>query len=110
MSKNKVISHFEPGCLKQQLTIGRIIVFYPTAAMMALFLNILMDPLNPQVEADVALLASTADLIHSLPIQRLTSHEVAHVELVTEFVAELSALSKKAIAKATAECKHRREA
>jgi hypothetical protein len=78
--------------------------------MMALFLNILMDPLNPQVEADVALLASTADLINSLPIHRLTSFEVAHVELVTEFVAELSALSKKAIAKATAECTQRRKA
>jgi hypothetical protein len=71
--------------------------------MMGLFFNILMDPLSPEVEEDVALLASTADLIHSIPIQRLTSHELAHIELVTEFVAELCRLSKKAIAKATAE-------
>jgi hypothetical protein len=81
-------------------------VFYPTAAMMALFFNILMDPLNPEVEEDVGLLASTADLIHSMPIHRLTSYELAHVKLVTEFVVELSRLSQKAIAKARAECRH----
>ncbi|KAK0389923.1 hypothetical protein NLU13_3496 [Sarocladium strictum] len=84
-----------------------MIIFYPTHAMMALFCHILMDPLNPDVEQDVALLASTAELINILPIQRLTSHELAHIELVTEFVAELCYLSRKAIAKATAEYEHR---
>jgi len=91
----------EPSCLATTNFLPRVVVFYPTAAVIALFLNILVDPLNDRAEDDVALLTSTADLFPNMPIYRATPHEVAHIQLVTDFVAELCRLSKKAIAKAT---------
>ncbi|KIL89511.1 hypothetical protein FAVG1_07091 [Fusarium avenaceum] len=66
-----------------------IIVFYPTAAMITLFFNILMHPLDERAERDLELLNGAAELISSLPVQRLTPHEISHMKLVSEFSAEL---------------------
>lgn len=70
---------------------------------MALWFNILLDPLDPQSSADLELLSSAADLVRSIPVRRLTPREVAYMKLVDSFVAELVRLGKCAIAKMTRE-------
>ncbi|KAH6950316.1 fungal-specific transcription factor domain-containing protein [Ilyonectria sp. MPI-CAGE-AT-0026] len=66
-----------------------IIVFYPTAAMMTLFLHILAEPLAPLARSDLELLSSAVDLINSIPIRRLTLYEIGHIQLVNDFITEL---------------------
>ncbi|EXA32071.1 hypothetical protein FOVG_16647 [Fusarium oxysporum f. sp. pisi HDV247] len=80
-----------------------IIVFYPTAAMITLFFNILMHPLHERAEQDLELLKTAADLVNNLPVRRLTPHEVSYIELVNDFVVELVRLGRSAICKATRE-------
>lgn len=95
---------FEFALVSQLLTCShRAVVFYPTAAMMSLFFNLLMNPLEEQAQADLELLSSAAGLVRQMPVRRLTPHELAHMKLVNDFVAELIRLSKCAIAKATKE-------
>ncbi|KAI6775239.1 hypothetical protein HG530_001997 [Fusarium avenaceum] len=66
-----------------------IIVFYPTAAMITLFFNILMHPLDERTERDLELLNGAAELISSLPVQRLTPHEISHMKLIISSVRPL---------------------
>ncbi|KAH7117191.1 hypothetical protein B0J13DRAFT_613259 [Dactylonectria estremocensis] len=80
-----------------------IIVFYPTAAIMILFFNVLLNPLNTQAKLDLELLSSAADLIRSMPIRRLTEYEIEHLKMVNDFVAELIRLGNCAICKAEGE-------
>ncbi|KPM39867.1 hypothetical protein AK830_g6707 [Neonectria ditissima] len=80
-----------------------IIVFYPTSAIMTLFLNIIMDPLDPQAKHDIELLSAAAELVRNMPVRKMTSHEIGHIKLVNDFVAELARLANCAIAKATIE-------
>ncbi|KAH8656320.1 hypothetical protein BGZ61DRAFT_500281 [Ilyonectria robusta] len=80
-----------------------VTVFYPTAATMMLFLHVLAEPLAPQAKADLELLSSAADLIRSMPIQRLTPHEIGHIRLVNDFITELTRLGNCAIFKAEME-------
>ncbi|KAF4342637.1 transcriptional activator Mut3p [Fusarium beomiforme] len=80
-----------------------IIVFYPTAAIITLFFNILMHPLHERAEQDLELLKEAADLISSLPVKRLTRCEVEHMERINGFVNELVRLGKCAICKANIE-------
>ncbi|KAI5464261.1 hypothetical protein BGZ63DRAFT_439435 [Mariannaea sp. PMI_226] len=82
-----------------------IIVFYPTAALMTIFLNIITNPLDSQAKLDLDLLSSATDLVRSMPVRRLTSYEIGHIKMVNEFVAELIRLGHCAILKATAEQK-----
>lgn len=82
---------------------SRVIVFYPTSAIMTLFLNIIMYPLGPQAELDINLLSAAADLIRSMPMRKLASYEIGHMKLVNDFVAELLRLAHCAIAKAQRE-------
>ncbi|KAM0282519.1 hypothetical protein ACHAQK_010402 [Fusarium lateritium] len=84
-----------------------IIVFYPTAAMITLFFNIVMHPLDERTERDLQLLNVAAELISSLPVQRLTPHEISHMRLVSEFAAELVRLCRCAIEKASREQQER---
>ncbi|KAM0236642.1 hypothetical protein ACHAP5_009278 [Fusarium lateritium] len=84
-----------------------IIVFYPTAAMITLFFNILMHPLDERTEGDLDLLSVAAELISSLPVQRLTPHEISHMRLVSEFAAELVRLCRCGIEKASREQQER---
>lgn len=72
-------------------------VFYPTAAIMAIFLNILHFPLASTVQSDMKLLASAATTIRSMPMPRLTRREMAHLEMMDDFVAELVRLCNRAI-------------
>lgn len=72
-------------------------VFYPTAAIMAIFLNVLQYPLAPTVESDLKLLASAATTIRAMPQARLTRRELAHLDMMDEFVAELVHLGNRAI-------------
>ncbi|KAH6988259.1 hypothetical protein BKA56DRAFT_578558 [Ilyonectria sp. MPI-CAGE-AT-0026] len=76
-----------------------IIVFYPTAAILTLFFNILIRPLDPQAKFDLELLKSAADIIKSIPVWRLTPYEIEYVEAVDEFAAELVRLGNCAIVK-----------
>ncbi|KAG4258696.1 hypothetical protein FPRO06_08102 [Fusarium proliferatum] len=80
-----------------------VIVFYPTAAMITLFFNILLYPLHERAEQDLELLKAAADLINSLPVRRLTTSEVSHMKLINDFVVELVRLGRSAICKATME-------
>ncbi|RSL97755.1 hypothetical protein CEP52_010738 [Fusarium oligoseptatum] len=84
-----------------------VVVFYPTAAMMSLFFNLLMNPLEDRAQADLELLSSAAGLVRQLPVRRLTPHELSHMKLVNDFVTELIRLCKCAIAKATKEREQR---
>ncbi|KAF7560408.1 hypothetical protein G7046_g3743 [Stylonectria norvegica] len=76
-----------------------IIVFYPTAAIMTLFFNVLLHPLDPQAKEDLELLSSAADLVRNMPVRKLTPYEVGHVKLVDDFVDELIRLGNCAIEK-----------
>lgn len=73
-------------------------VFYPTAAIMALFLNVLQNPLAPQAMSDLELLLSATQTIKEMPVPRLTSREIGHMQMVDEFVHEVVRLGKRAIA------------
>ncbi|KAH7159283.1 hypothetical protein DER46DRAFT_509070 [Fusarium sp. MPI-SDFR-AT-0072] len=77
-----------------------IIVFYPTAAIMALFFNILQNPQDTQATLDLELLRSAADLIRRMPIRRLTEYEIGHFKMVDDLIAELIRLGNCAISKA----------
>ncbi|KAH7111030.1 hypothetical protein B0J13DRAFT_516379 [Dactylonectria estremocensis] len=80
-----------------------IIVFYPTSAIMSLFLNIIMYPLDPQAKFDIDLLSEAAYLVRSMPVRKMTAYEMSHMKLVNDFVAELIRLAHCAIAKAIIE-------
>ncbi|KAH6888188.1 fungal-specific transcription factor domain-containing protein [Thelonectria olida] len=86
-----------------------IIVFYPTAAIMTIFLNILKNPLEPQAKLDLDLLSSATDLVRSMPVRRLTLYEIGHIKMVNEFVAELIRLGNCAILKADIERRRQNE-
>lgn len=83
-------------------------MFYPMSALMTLFFNILLHPLDPQSKADVELLDSASNLIRDMTIRRLTHYEVVHIKLMNDFVMELIRLGKCAIEKATREREQRR--
>ncbi|KAK2470461.1 hypothetical protein H9L39_18078, partial [Fusarium oxysporum f. sp. albedinis] len=80
-----------------------IIVFYPTASMIALFFNVLQNPHDMQAKLDLELLRSAADLIRRMPIRRLTEYEIEHFKMVDDFVVELIRLGICAISKANGE-------
>ncbi|KAM5346974.1 hypothetical protein ACJ41O_009979 [Fusarium nematophilum] len=84
-----------------------VVVFYPIAAMMSLFFNLLMNPLEDQAKDDLELFKSAAELVKNMPVRRLTPHELAHMKLVNDFVAELIRLSSCAMAKAAREREQR---
>ncbi|KAG5654927.1 hypothetical protein KAF25_010972 [Fusarium avenaceum] len=82
-----------------------VTVFYPTVATMMLFLHILAEPLAPKAKADIELLSSAADLICSMPIHRRTPYETGHIQLVNEFISEMTRLGNCAISKTIREVK-----
>ena len=76
----------------------RATVFYPTAAIMALFLNVLKSPMAPQAESDLKLLSSAAETIRSIPTLRMTPRETNYITSMDRLVAELVRLGNSAIA------------
>lgn len=79
---------------------NRMITFYPMSAILTIFCNILLFPLDPRAEEDLTLLGSVPDLIKGIRLQRLKDNEAAHMTMVADFVAELTRLGNCAIRKA----------
>ncbi|RAK81355.1 uncharacterized protein BO72DRAFT_444417 [Aspergillus fijiensis CBS 313.89] len=77
-----------------------MITFYPMSAILTIFCNILLFPLDPRAEEDLTLLGSVPDLIKGIRLQRLKDNEAAHMTMVADFVAELTRLGNCAIRKA----------
>lgn len=83
--------------------VTRMVVFYPMSAILTIFCNLLLDPLNAKAGEDMELLQSVPKLIEGMRNRRLTAYEVAHVKMIDEFVLELTRLGTSAIAKAKRE-------
>ncbi|KAH7120632.1 hypothetical protein EDB81DRAFT_914342 [Dactylonectria macrodidyma] len=79
-----------------------ILVFYPTTAIMSLFLNVVTYPLGPLTKADLELISSAASLVKHMPVCRLTLRELEYMSLVHDFIAELVRLGNLAIKRAKA--------
>lgn len=90
----------------QRLTTRRVIIFYPMSALITLFCNILINPLDPRAKADIELLKSTSEFLQRIPIRRLTEYETTHMEMINDFVAELIRLGHYAVEKAENEVPH----
>ncbi|KAH8670627.1 hypothetical protein BGZ61DRAFT_363274 [Ilyonectria robusta] len=83
-----------------------VIIFYPMSALITLFCNILINPLDPRAKADIELLKSTSEFLQRIPIRRLTEYETTHMEMINDFVAELIRLGHYAVEKAENEVPH----
>lgn len=66
---------------------------------MILFFNILQNPGHKLAIHDMELLGKTSQIIRSMPIRRVTSHETEYLMKMDKLVAELTRLSKCAIDK-----------
>ncbi|KAL5353809.1 hypothetical protein ACLOAV_001851 [Pseudogymnoascus australis] len=77
-----------------------VIIFYPIGAILALFSNVLSDPLRPNADEDVNILSSIPELFHRIPIGKLTVAEITHLKFLSIFTIELIRLSKLAVQKA----------
>ncbi|KKA25228.1 C6 transcription factor [Rasamsonia emersonii CBS 393.64] len=80
-----------------------MILFYPMSALLTIFCNLLMNPLDPQAIEDLELLSRVPELVKGIRIRQLTLNEILHIKLVDDFVAELIRLGKCAVAKAQRE-------
>lgn len=78
----------------------RMIIFYPMSAILTIFCSILANPLDPYVEEDLHLLKVVPDLVRDVRRRRTSEVEIAHMQTVTDFVAELIRLGHCAIEKA----------
>ncbi|PTB81652.1 fungal-specific transcription factor domain-containing protein [Trichoderma longibrachiatum ATCC 18648] len=80
-----------------------VFIFYPVSALLSIFFNILRNPQHEYAEQDVELLASATTLIRSMPIHRVTTHELEYLRKMDAFIEELTRLSRAAIEKARLE-------
>ncbi|KAL8388769.1 hypothetical protein RB595_008911 [Gaeumannomyces hyphopodioides] len=81
-----------------------MLFFYPMSAMLTIFCNVLLMPLDPEVKDDVALLESVLELVDEMgQSRRLTPNEVIHLCIMNEFVSELVRLARCAMSKAARE-------
>ncbi|ORY72148.1 uncharacterized protein BCR38DRAFT_331904 [Pseudomassariella vexata] len=80
-----------------------MIVFYPMSAILTIFCNILLNPLDPKAKDDLELLASAPQLINAMRMRRLTPNEVIHMKMTEEFVSELTRLGRCAVNKASSD-------
>ncbi|KAM6506949.1 hypothetical protein FALCPG4_018761 [Fusarium falciforme] len=80
-----------------------IVQFYPTVAIITLFLNILMNPLDSQAQEDLELLASAADVFRLMPARQYTPQRLDQVQMMESFVVELARLGRCAVYKREAE-------
>ncbi|KAL1962343.1 hypothetical protein VTN77DRAFT_9756 [Rasamsonia byssochlamydoides] len=87
-----------------------MILFYPMSALLTIFCNILLNPLDPQADEDLELLNRVPELVKGIRIRQLTLNEILHIKLVDDFVAELTRLGKCAVAKARREREQAAEA
>ncbi|EHK48681.1 hypothetical protein TRIATDRAFT_214873 [Trichoderma atroviride IMI 206040] len=77
-----------------------VFIFYPVSALLSLFFNILRNPRHEYAAHDMELLTLATKVIRSMPILRVTTHEVEYLRKMDAFVEELGRLSQAAIAKA----------
>ncbi|KLU82744.1 hypothetical protein MAPG_01813 [Magnaporthiopsis poae ATCC 64411] len=81
-----------------------MLFFYPVSAMLTIFCNILLMPLDPEVRDDTALLESVLELVDEMgQSRRLTPNELIHLRIMNEFVSELVRLARCALDKAASE-------
>lgn len=80
-----------------------MVLFYPMSALLTIFCNILHNPLDPQAAQDLELINRAPDLIKGMAIPHPNRDELFRINLVDEFIAELSRLGKCAIIKAREE-------
>ncbi|EHK22847.1 uncharacterized protein TRIVIDRAFT_150370, partial [Trichoderma virens Gv29-8] len=77
-----------------------VIIYYPISAILALFSNILSNPLCETAPGDLEILRSAPTLFRSIPIRKLTLAELTHLKLLDAFSMELARLGGLAIQKA----------
>ncbi|PTB65256.1 fungal-specific transcription factor domain-containing protein [Trichoderma citrinoviride] len=80
-----------------------VFIFYPISALLSIFFNILRNPQHEYACQDVELLASATKVIRSMPIHRVTTHELEYLRKMDYFIEELTRLSRAAIDKARLE-------
>ena len=78
-------------------------LLYPLSALLTIFYNILLNPLDPQAAQDLELLNRAPDLIRGMPVRQPNINALFHINLVDEFITELIRLGKCAIGKAKQE-------
>ncbi|KAL6859218.1 hypothetical protein J3F83DRAFT_334166 [Trichoderma novae-zelandiae] len=76
-----------------------VFIFYPISALLSIFFHILRNPQHEYADQDVELLASATTVIRSMPIHRVTTHELEYLRKMDAFIEELNRLSRAAIAK-----------
>lgn len=86
------------GCFIANIIV-RLILFHPISAIVNIFCNLLLNPLDPAANDDLALLKSAPELIRRMRVQQLP-HDILHIKQVDNFVAELVRLGNFAIRKA----------
>ncbi|KAL7948103.1 hypothetical protein V8C42DRAFT_316700 [Trichoderma barbatum] len=77
-----------------------VIIYYPISAILALFSNILSNPLDANAPGDLEILRSAPALFKSIRIRKLTLAELTHLKFLDAFSMELARLGELAIRKA----------
>jgi hypothetical protein len=77
-----------------------MILFYPISALLTIFCNLLMNPLDPQAAQDLELLTQVPEMLKAIRFRQLTLNEILHMNLVSDFVAELTRLGRCAVVQA----------
>ncbi|EFW99469.1 c6 zinc finger domain containing protein [Grosmannia clavigera kw1407] len=78
-----------------------LVVSYPMSATMTIFGNIMMHPLHPRSREDLQLLNITPELLKQMRPPDWTPNELANMQIIESFIAELIRLGDNAITKAT---------
>ena len=74
------------------------------SALLAIFCNILQNPLDPQSTKDLSLLRTATGIMERVFLRQLSSvNEIVHIRLIEDFVTELNRLAQCAIEKAMRE-------
>ncbi|KAH6966071.1 hypothetical protein EDB82DRAFT_319368 [Fusarium venenatum] len=92
----------DPDMLLEQHAFGHV-AFYPPIAALALFLNILIHPLDKEAQMDLDILASSTTIFQNSSSTRMTELDLESVQELSRFVSELVRLGKSAILKAKQE-------
>jgi hypothetical protein len=83
----------------------RIIVYHPLSSVVTIFNHLLQDPLAPDAAKDLHAIKCASDVFATLLERSPTGGETYHLEVVKDFVQELSRLAECALRKALKERK-----
>lgn len=67
---------------------------------MALFVNILIHPLDPRAQTDLEILIAAVRIIESIPLRLLSTYETEHLHGLNDFIMYLFRLGSCAVWKA----------